>query len=343
MAHQDRSARHSSSLLAPVRFLSRRLLPDTSTEARATKSRLTRRRASSIRTMHAVEVPRYEVQRHSKTVVYITSVDNGSDYWELPIRYSRYHDFFSALCKTDKKWVSKLPFPEKSFGFGKDSPDYRRRQLDLFMRQLNSLFTSLSAEGQDLVMDFLEAKHHVYHYERESSIYDHYDDVKSSRRGYKSSVASETDCEDNQSEHNIDSPSPTFPDRTSSLHHHARSSSMHSSHCSSINEVEETKLPPCVEEVARPVPAAPAAAPAVVVAPSPPPQVPTLVSQVEFYSAPAHNVPAWQPSETTLSTYMRPAHLNPVVVKTWGVLYPTLFPQVGGAPVPLQNPTPASS
>ncbi|KDO17531.1 hypothetical protein SPRG_21828 [Saprolegnia parasitica CBS 223.65] len=168
------------------------------------KSRLTRRRASSIRTMRNVEVPRYEVLRSSKTTVYITTVDNGTDYWELPIRYSKYHDFFTTLCKTDKKWVAKLPFPEKSFGFGKDSPDFRRRQLDLFMRQLNALFTSLSAEGQDVVMDFLEAKHHVYHYEREASIYDHYDDEKASRRGYKSSVASDTDCEDNSSEHNID-------------------------------------------------------------------------------------------------------------------------------------------
>ncbi|OQS02812.1 hypothetical protein THRCLA_04861 [Thraustotheca clavata] len=324
------------------------------------KSQLTRRRrASSIRMMRNVEVPRYECQRSSKTVVYITSIDNGSDYWEIPIRYSRYHEFWSALCKTDKKWVSKLPFPEKSFGFGKDSPDYRRRQLDLFMRQLNALFTSLSAEGQDLVLDFLEAKHHLYHYERESSLYDHYDDEKASRRGFKSSTHSETDCEDNQSEPRIDSPS--FPDRSSSLHH-TRSSSLHSSHCSSVHE--EMKLPlqatprvtpsaaPCKEVPLTPSPSAapskevlltpsPSAAPSkeVLLSPSPtammapqhvaPPveinavqpttsKLQSLVSQVELYAAPDHDstLPLWQ-QESTLSTYTRPAHLNPVVVKTW--------------------------
>ncbi|KDO22125.1 hypothetical protein SPRG_10944 [Saprolegnia parasitica CBS 223.65] len=313
------------------------------------KSRLTRRRASSIRTMRNVEVPRYEVLRSSKTTVYITTVDNGTDYWELPIRYSKYHDFFTTLCKTDKKWVAKLPFPEKSFGFGKDSPDFRRRQLDLFMRQLNALFTSLSAEGQDVVMDFLEAKHHVYHYEREASIYDHYDDEKASRRGYKSSVASDTDCEDNASEHNnLDGlSSPSFPDRTSSLHH-VRSSSLHSSsHCSSIHE-EEVKLPPIVEPVPTPVAPTPVVAPVVaptptvvVATPAPKPKLHTLVSQVEGYAPMGPSAaPIWQQHETTLSTYTRPAHLNPVVVKTWGVLYPTLFPQqVGGAPKPLAATT----
>lgn len=290
--------------------------------------------------MSNVEVPRFEVARSSKTVVYITAVDNGSDYWEIPIRYSRYHDFFSALCKTDKKWVGKLPFPEKSFGFGKDSPDYRRRQLDLFMRQLNSLFTSLSAEGQDLVMDFLEAKHHVYHYERETSIYDHYDDEKASRRGYKSSVASETDCEDNTSEHNAEG-SPTFPDRTSSLHH-ARTSSLHSSHCSSIHESHEEPKLATVEEVVRPVAAPVAAAVPDVAVPVTvtvaPKKVSKLVSQVEFYAAgPASTSGLWHGGhhESALSTYTRPAHLNPVVVKTWGVLYPTLFAQAGAPPKPL--------
>ncbi|OQR83289.1 hypothetical protein ACHHYP_20752 [Achlya hypogyna] len=96
-------------------------------------------------------------EKGSKFVVYLTRVQHPSGAtWTVPIRYSRYHELYTQLCKTDKA-VATLPFPPKSF-FAPSS-EKRKQQLDAFVTKLAPI--ALSAKGEALVADLLHVKQHI--------------------------------------------------------------------------------------------------------------------------------------------------------------------------------------
>ncbi|CAK4762559.1 unnamed protein product [Aphanomyces euteiches] len=109
-----------------------------------------------------IQVLRYEDQTKngSKFVAYIASVEHvaSAAKWEVPIRYSTFHEFYTKISKTDNK-VGSLTFPPKTF-FA-PSCATRCEQLDKFVTQLSAMINELSAAGQTLLNALLQVDSHV--------------------------------------------------------------------------------------------------------------------------------------------------------------------------------------
>ncbi|OQR83279.1 hypothetical protein ACHHYP_20751 [Achlya hypogyna] len=94
-----------------------------------------------------------KVEGGSKFTAYITTVEDDGHTWDVPIRYSRFHEFFGQITKTDKH-VTALAFPQKVLFTPSNAT--RQRQLHDFMMQLADAVPTLSEDGRALVMELLE-------------------------------------------------------------------------------------------------------------------------------------------------------------------------------------------
>ncbi|EQC42650.1 hypothetical protein SDRG_00378 [Saprolegnia diclina VS20] len=106
-------------------------------------------------TVTQLAVLRYEdtIDDGSKFTVYMTSVASNGREWVVPLRYSRFHEFFGQLVKTDRH-AAALSFPQKVLFTPSNAT--RMRQLHDFMQQLAGALPTLSDDGLRLVHDLLD-------------------------------------------------------------------------------------------------------------------------------------------------------------------------------------------
>ncbi|KDO20462.1 hypothetical protein SPRG_14334 [Saprolegnia parasitica CBS 223.65] len=83
----------------------------------------------------------------------MTTVESNGHEWVVPIRYSRFHEFFGQLVKMDRH-AAALPFPQKVLFTPSNAT--RMRQLHDFMQQLATALPTLSDDGLRLVHDLLD-------------------------------------------------------------------------------------------------------------------------------------------------------------------------------------------